>query len=133
MFLEYMTMCMWAYIITISFTEPLTAVAFTSVSRTKASTAIIEWGELSWKELRGVLVSYEIGYNSVGSGDKCSVANSDNNHTTSVHQERGVLTDLDPGLQYCVRVAAKTSAGIGPFNQALIPCRNLCYVQFKLM
>lgn len=114
--------------ITISFTEPVTAVAFTSISRTKASTATIEWGELSWKDLRGVLVSYEIGYNSVGPGDKCSVADSDYSHTMSVHQERDIVTDLDPGLQYCVWVAAKTSAGIGPFNQALIPCRNLCCI-----
>ena len=107
----------------------MTAVAFTSISRTKASTATTEWGELSWKDLRGVLVSYEIAYNSAGPGDKCSVKTGSNyNHTMSVHQERHVITDLDPGLQYCVGVAAKTSAGIGPFNQALIPCRNLCCI-----
>ena len=32
------------------------------------------------------------------------------------------LTGLDPGLQYCVRVAGRTSAGVGPFSHTLVPC-----------
>ena len=44
-------------------------------------------------------------------------------------------TSLDPGLQYCVRVAGRTSAGVGPFSQTLIPCMcsYLVFIVYILM
>ena len=94
-----------------------------STRRTEATKANIEWEELSQEDLRGVLVSYEVGYGSVGF-TKCPVSDSYYNDTLSVKQERYAITDLDPGLQYCVWVAAKTNAGVGPFRHSLISCTN---------
>ena len=94
-----------------------------SVQRTEATKASIEWEELSQEDLRGVLVSYEVRYVSVES-TQCPVSDSYHNDTLSVEQERYTVTDLDPGLQYCVWVAVKTSAGVGPFSHTLIPCRT---------
>ena len=34
-----------------------------------------------------------------------------------------VISDLVPGKQYCVGVAARTSAGVGNYTQLLIPCK----------
>ena len=70
-------------------------------------------------------MDYEIGYGSSDmSGDQCPA--------TTPPTLRGCLwvvkgssyqlTGLDPGLQYCVRVAGRTSAGVGPFSHTLVPC-----------
>ena len=96
----------------------------TSTDRTEATKASIEWEELSQEQLRGVLVSYEVGYGSVKSTQCPPVSDFYQNDTLSVEQERFTATDLDPRLQYCVWVAAKTSAGVGPFSHTLIPCRT---------
>ena len=76
---------------------------------------------MSWEDLRGWLVSYEIGYQSVRSG-QCPPSDSITNDTVSVDQEMFEVTGLDPGLQYCVWVAGRTSPGVGPFSYTLIPC-----------
>ena len=105
------------------FTVPQNVPLYTSLLRTEATSTSIEWDELSWEDLRGEFVSYEFGYDSVRSGDtQCPVSDSYYNDTLPVVEERYVITDLDPGLQYCVWVAAKTSAGVGPFSHSLIPC-----------
>ena len=38
---------------------------------------------------------------------------------------------LDPGLQYCVGVAAMTSAGIGEFMFTVIPCLSFSLFFFE--
>ena len=91
-------------------------------SRSSATTASVEWDEMSWEDLRGWLVSYEIGYESVRS-DQCPVNDSTNNETVSVEGEMYGVSGLDPGLQYCVWVAGRTSAGVGPFSHTLISCK----------
>ena len=68
-------------------------------------------------------MSYEVGYVSA-EVTQCPVSDSYHNDTLSVEQEKYAVTDLDPGLQYCVWVAVKTSAGVGPFSHTLIPCRT---------
>ena len=93
-------------------------------TRSSATSASVEWDEMSWEDLRGWLVSYEIGYESVRSG-QCPASDSTHNETESVDQEMFVVTGLDPGLQYCVWVAGRTSAGVGPFSYSLIPCMPL--------
>ena len=70
-------------------------------------------------------MSYEIGYQSVRSG-QCPPSDSTTNDTVSVDQEMFGVTGLDPGLQYCVWVAGRTSAGFGPFSYTLIPCKCNC-------
>ena len=94
------------------------------ISRTSASTVNVHWDNVPLKELRGQLVSYEIGYESIEMKEReCQV---DYSHTTtmSTEQESYTMNQLDPGLQYCVRVAARTSAGVGPFSQSHISCKS---------
>ena len=88
----------------------------------------MEWEELSWADRRGVLTSYEIVYDDMTS-DQCPATNSFDN-TLSVNKESldFVINDLDPGLQYCVGVAAKTSAGIGVFMFTVIPCTQVIII-----
>ena len=83
----------------------------------------MEWDEIVLEDLRGWLESYEVEYESVIPGDECSTNTSSNTGTVSVDQETYKMTGLDPGLQYCVRVAGRTSAGVGPFSHTLTPCK----------
>ena len=90
---------------------------------------------MGWEDLRGWLVSYEIGYQSMRSG-QCSPSDSTTNETVSVDQEMFRVTGLDPGLQYCVWVAGRTSPGVGPFSYTLIPCKcncTCCLTMFSIM
>ena len=87
-------------------------------------------------------MSYEVEYESVASCDGCPVSNTSttNTETVSVDEETYQLTGLAPGLQYCVRVAGKTSAGLSPFSHTVVPCRSLynnclsccCYYLYQL-
>ena len=91
-------------------------------SRSSATTASVEWDEMSWEDLRGWLVSYEVGYESVRSDQLCPASGSTYNETVSVDQEMYGVIGLDPGLQYCVWVSGRTSAGVGPFSHTIIQC-----------
>ena len=75
-------------------------------------------------------MDYEIGYGSVMMSvhQQCPANDSTYTETMSVDREYE-LTGLDPGLQYCVRVAGRTSAGAGPFSHTLIPCTCHNYSQ----
>ena len=90
--------------------------------------AVVMWEPLSTEDLRGSLSSYEIVYYEMLPNDRCEQDSTDNVKTESVHQlEREALftiTDLDPGLQYCVGVAAMTSVGVGMFTFTVIPCQS---------
>ena len=61
--------------------------------------------------------------------DQCPAMNSFDD-TPSVNKESldFIINDLDPGLQYCVGVAAKTSAGIGEFMFTVIPCTQVIII-----
>ena len=99
-------------------------------SRNSPTTASVVWDDISLEELRGWLVVYEIGYGITMSGDHQCLANDSftYNETLSVDSEgQYQLTGLDPGLQYCLRVAGRTSAGVGPFSHTFTPCM-LSYV-----
>ena len=70
-------------------------------------------------------MDYKIGYGSsdMMSGNQCPANHSTYTERLSVDSEgQYQLTGLDPGLQYCVRVAGRTSAGVGPFSHTLVPC-----------
>ena len=72
-------------------------------------------------------MDYEIGYGSVtmSAHQQCPANDSTYTETMSVDSEEEYeLTSLDPGLQYCVRLAGRTSAGVGPFSHTLIPCTS---------
>ena len=66
-------------------------------------------------------MDYEIEYGSSDmSGDQCPANHSTYTERLSVASEGQYGLDL--GLQYCVRVAGRTSAGVGPFSHTLVPC-----------
>ena len=70
-------------------------------------------------------MDYDIGYGSsdMMSGNQCPANHSTYTERLSVDNEgQYQLTGLDPGLQYCVRVAGRISAGVGPFSHTLVPC-----------
>ena len=67
-------------------------------------------------------MSYEIGYEDVTSIDQCPANDSTYIETVSVNERVYEATSLDPGMQYCVKVAGRTSAGVGPYSHTFIPC-----------
>ena len=97
-----------------------------SADRTEATTALIEWEVLSLEDLRGNLLSHEIVYYELLDED-CPPNTTSSSRMVSFKgiEPQFVITDLDPGLQYCVGVAAKTGAGRGDFSYSLIPCKYI--------
>ena len=102
-------------------------------ARKSPTTSSVEWDGIRWEDLRGWLVDYEIGYGSemMSHAHQQCPAN-DSTYTEILSVDSGgehELTGLDPGLQYCVRLAGRTSAGVGPFSHTLIPCTSFfsCY------
>ena len=80
-------------------------------------------------------MDYEIGYGSsyMMSGNQCPANHSTYTERPSVDSEgQYQLTGLDPGLQYCVRVAGRTSAGVGPFSHTLVPCTYVRVFECRL-
>ncbi|CAI7993603.1 hypothetical protein GBAR_LOCUS1283 [Geodia barretti] len=64
---------------------------------------------------------------------QCPANDSTYTETLSVDSEGEYeLTGLDPGLQYCVRLAGRTSAGAGPFSHTLIPWHTNSVFTVKL-
>ena len=107
------------------FSVPLKGPTIVSANRTEASGAVVEWEHLDVENLRGKLVSYEIVYHEL-SEEQCP-ATSDGNTTISVTggDSYAVIANLDPRLEYCVAVAAKTGAGVGEFSYVTIPCMSM--------
>ena len=87
---------------------------------------------MSWEDLRGWLVSYEIGYESVTS-DQCPANDSTNIETVSMEVEMYGVSGLDPGLQYYVWVAGRTSAGVGPFSHTHTMYGSNTHMYFNLL
>ena len=108
-----------------SYVVPLKAPSIVSADRTEATTALIEWEVLSQEDLRGNLSSHEIVYYELLDED-CPPNTTSSSRMVSFKgiEPQFVITDLDPGLQYCVGVAAKTGAGRGDFSYSLMPCKS---------
>ena len=109
-----------------SYVVPLKAPPIVSADRTEATTALIEWEVLSLENLRGNLSSHEIVYYELLDED-CPPNTTSSSRMVSFKgiEPQFVITDLDPGLQYCVGVAAKTGAGRGDFSYSLISCKYI--------
>ena len=112
--------------VTYSLSVPLVSPSILSIRRTDATSALIEWELVSLNQLRGNLTAYEIVYFELE--EDCS-ANSNiygkNKGNVSVEAIQPVfsLTDLlDPRLEYCIGIAARTGAGIGPYSSESISC-----------
>lgn len=102
---------------------PLVAPILTA-NRTDATSARVEWELLTLDQLRGNLTSYELVYFELV--QEClENSNFENGGNVSVEAIQPVfsLTGLlDPGLQYCIGIAARTGAGIGPVSFETISC-----------
>ena len=87
--------------------------------------AVVMWEPLSTEDLRGSLSSYEIVYYKV-SDEQCPQNTTINDKTMSVEVRESMftMTELAPGLQYCVGVAAKTSVEVGEFSFSFVPCMS---------
>ena len=125
----------WSFISSVA---PL-APSLVSAERTEASVALIEWERLSLKDWRGNLTSYEIVYYEMLQ-EQCPLSSPIKNMSISIEERNHIyitenttlsvvegniqvnITGLEAVVQYCVSVAARTSAGIGESsNYSLIP------------
>lgn len=78
--------------------------------RETPSSIAVEWRVLSLTESRGHIISYAVDYGvTFGSCDNVLPLKSITTSNVSI-----LLDDLDVQMDYCVRVAAKTSIGVGP-------------------
>ena len=60
------------------------------------------------------------------SDEQCPQNTTTNDKTVSVEVRESMftMTELAPGLQYCVGVAAKTSVEVGEFSFSFVPCMS---------
>ena len=97
---------------------PSIAPTVASVKRVSATTVILTWEALSLVESQGFLTDYKVAYiNTQRSG--CPQIDRETTSTTlSVDKESTqiVIKNLDPGLEYCVAIAASTVAGTSGFS-----------------
>jgi len=111
--------CVYIY-----FAVPLKAPNITSANRTEAKKLLVKWEYLKLEDLRGNLVSYEIAYYDL-LNQQCPAKSAEN---TTISERGGdsyaVIANLEPTLEYCVAVAAKTGAGVGEFSYITIPCMS---------
>ena len=104
---------------------PSVAPMVVGVRRTTATTATLTWSHLSLVQSRGFLTAYKVTYNNTQRSN-CPQVNPEVSTTLSVDQDETqlVITDLDPRLEYCVRIAATTVAGTSEYSSAVkIPCK----------
>ena len=98
------------------FTVPSVAPKWSIIQRTSAVQVELEWTHLSLEESRGYITGYSIIYaESVYAcsltGDEITVI-TDNDHLQ--------LNELNPRLEYCIRIAASTSNGEGIYSQWML-------------
>ena len=97
----------------------------TSVQRTSATSARVDWDPVPHQNKNGDLVNYNLGYSTATTNGTC-VASFADQYTSlaSASDYVGFLTALDPLQEYCVRVAGATVHGVGVFGRYWkIPCK----------
>ena len=94
------------------------------LNRTNATTATLILIAPTLDSLRGFSTQYVVKY-SGSQIHNCTLVNEGSNTIQ--------LTGLNPMKGYCVRIAASTSKGVGPFTNEAdeIPCENIFY-QYKI-
>ena len=112
-------------------TVPSVTPNITVFGRTDATSLQLSWDTLSLEELRGFFHSYAVAYYELDTF-QCMDIDPSTSQLTAVHKPFIVISDLVPGKEYCVGVAARTSAGVGNYTQLLIPCKciHFCNVIF---
>ena len=98
----------------------------TFFERTDATSFHLSWDTLTLEELRGFFHSYAVAYQELNTF-QCVDIDLSTSQLTTVHEPFIVISDLAPGKEYCVGVAARTSVGAGNYTQLLIPCKCQVY------
>lgn len=85
------------------------------------------WSQLSLEESRGFLLSYTVAYNENQIRAICPEVNPEASMKTinsSLGNTQLIISDLNPGLEVCVAIAASTVAGTSDFSEAWkAPCK----------
>jgi hypothetical protein len=90
--------------------------------RTDATSLHLLWEALSLEELRGFLDSYVVVFEELNTY-QCLDLDPLTSQTVLAQEAFITISDgLMPGKEYCVEVAAKTSAGAGISTKVTIPC-----------
>ena len=101
------------------------------LNRSDATAATIILNPLTLDSLHGFSTGYVVEY-SESRIHRCTYVN-ETSKTSSTFQDIDtiLLTGLNPMEEYCVRIAASTSEGVGPFTNGTneIPCENYYYQQ----
>jgi len=105
---------------------PSVAPTVVRVRRTTATTATLTWSQLSPVQSRGFLTAYKVTYSNT-QRSSCPQVDPETSTTLSVIQDETqlVIIDLDPRLEYCVRIAATTVVGMSDYSVAVkVPCKS---------
>ena len=99
------------------------------LNRTAATTATLILVQLTLENLHGFLSGYVVQY-SEAQTHGC-ISDDEGSMISSIFPDNGtiLLTGLNPMKEYCVRVAARTSEGVGPFSSGtdVIQCESSFY------
>ena len=104
---------------------PSVAPTVATLKRISATTVIMMWGPLSLVESQGFLTDYKVGYVNT-QRSSCPQIDLEMSTTLSVDKESTqiVINNLNPGLEYCMAIAASTVAGTSGFSDTQkVPCK----------
>ena len=109
------------------FVVPKDAPEVEVLNRLDATSATLTLNPLTLDSLHGFSTGYVVEYSESRAHNMCTHVN-ESSKTSSRFPDINVilLTGLNPMEKYCVRTAAKTSEGVGPFTNGAdeIPCEN---------
>ena len=104
------------------------------LNRTNATTATLILIAPTLDSLRGFSTRYVVKY-SESQIHNCTLVN-EGGKISSIFPDNDtiLLTGLNPMKGYCVRIAASTSKGVGPFTNEAdeIPCENITLIYIHL-
>ena len=104
--------------------------SITFSERTDATSFRLSWDTLTLEELRGFFHSYAVVHRELDAF-QCMDIELSTSQLATVQEPFIVISDLVPGKEYCVGVAARTSVGVGNYTQLLIPCKCQVYSCFQ--
>ena len=96
------------------------------LSRTAATTATLIIIPPTLDSLRGYLMGYMVEYSEFATKLRCTSVE-ESSKTSSMFPDNTILINgLNPIKEYCVRIAARTSVGVGPYTNGTdeIQCEN---------
>ena len=91
------------------------------IERQDGTSFHLTWDAPTQEELRGFLDSYIVVYEEKNTY-KCLDLDPTTSTVEYVYEPFILISGLNPGKEYCVEVAAQTTAGVGNFTKFTIPC-----------